>query len=408
MPGNPSINVHVTFCVWSSFCIIIIWGKQSPCPLLIEKLTPTHSSPNKSVSLLRRGTKQRQKLFLKHFCFPRNAQEPSWVNSPKTPSHLFNSHHVKTSFSFFTLFYLLSSILTLICILLCSQSLIFDWMTDLESVSFFELFRCADGYMGQRCEFKDLDGSYLRKYLLHQPLYWRQKIETENWQRVSRILILSEQRMQMSKWLVLTLNLSSFLFFITCCINVVASSSSFLPPTITISPGMTCSLVGGSRLENTARDRLTVERAGLIGGPVVAVLFTVIFIFLTLNNRRRSNNNSSPRNSCQDDEQHQEEESRGGGRSQEVWTVEPYPRDKESRMIMFSPSSQSLPSIITTPCTTRTGGSRSCSCEGRGIMMMTRNLSTTLNTHSTPILIPPIASSGYLSAGQQLKRELKV
>ncbi|KAG8191883.1 hypothetical protein JTE90_019818 [Oedothorax gibbosus] len=23
---------------------------------------------------------------------------------------------------------------------------------------------CADGYMGQRCEFKDLDGSYLRKY----------------------------------------------------------------------------------------------------------------------------------------------------------------------------------------------------------------------------------------------------
>jgi hypothetical protein len=171
---------------------------------------------------------------------------------------------------------------------------------------------------------------------------------------------------------------------------------------------MTCSLVGGSRLENTARDRLTVERAGLIGGPVVAVLFTVIFIFLTLNNRRRSNNNSSPRNSCQDDEQHQEEESRGGGRSQEVWTVEPYPRDKESRMIMFSPSSQSLPSIITTPCTTRTGGSRSCSCEGRGIMMMTRNLSTTLNTHSTPILIPPIASSGYLSAGQQLKRELKV
>ena len=24
--------------------------------------------------------------------------------------------------------------------------------------------RCADGYMGQRCEFKDLDGSYLRNY----------------------------------------------------------------------------------------------------------------------------------------------------------------------------------------------------------------------------------------------------
>lgn len=25
--------------------------------------------------------------------------------------------------------------------------------------------RCADGFMGQRCEFKDLDGSYLRKYI---------------------------------------------------------------------------------------------------------------------------------------------------------------------------------------------------------------------------------------------------
>ena len=23
---------------------------------------------------------------------------------------------------------------------------------------------CADGYMGQRCEFKDLDGTYLREY----------------------------------------------------------------------------------------------------------------------------------------------------------------------------------------------------------------------------------------------------
>lgn len=25
--------------------------------------------------------------------------------------------------------------------------------------------RCVDGYMGQRCEFKDLEGSYLREYL---------------------------------------------------------------------------------------------------------------------------------------------------------------------------------------------------------------------------------------------------
>lgn len=24
--------------------------------------------------------------------------------------------------------------------------------------------RCADGYMGPRCEYKDLDGSYIRKY----------------------------------------------------------------------------------------------------------------------------------------------------------------------------------------------------------------------------------------------------
>jgi len=30
------------------------------------------------------------------------------------------------------------------------------------TIAFFS--RCADGYMGQRCEFKDLDGSYLRKY----------------------------------------------------------------------------------------------------------------------------------------------------------------------------------------------------------------------------------------------------
>lgn len=26
------------------------------------------------------------------------------------------------------------------------------------------VYRCANGYIGQRCEFKDLDGSYLRKY----------------------------------------------------------------------------------------------------------------------------------------------------------------------------------------------------------------------------------------------------
>lgn len=31
-------------------------------------------------------------------------------------------------------------------------------------ITYFSLSnRCAEGYMGQRCEFKDLDGSYLRK-----------------------------------------------------------------------------------------------------------------------------------------------------------------------------------------------------------------------------------------------------
>lgn len=29
----------------------------------------------------------------------------------------------------------------------------------------FIAFRCTDGYMGSRCEYKDLDGSYLRKFL---------------------------------------------------------------------------------------------------------------------------------------------------------------------------------------------------------------------------------------------------
>ena len=28
---------------------------------------------------------------------------------------------------------------------------------------YYFYLRCADGFMGQRCEFKDLDGSYLRK-----------------------------------------------------------------------------------------------------------------------------------------------------------------------------------------------------------------------------------------------------
>lgn len=27
-------------------------------------------------------------------------------------------------------------------------------------------YRCAEGYMGPRCEYKDLDGSYLRKLCL--------------------------------------------------------------------------------------------------------------------------------------------------------------------------------------------------------------------------------------------------
>ena len=31
---------------------------------------------------------------------------------------------------------------------------------------FIYYFRCANGYMGPRCEYKDLDGSYLREFPL--------------------------------------------------------------------------------------------------------------------------------------------------------------------------------------------------------------------------------------------------
>lgn len=39
------------------------------------------------------------------------------------------------------------------------------WFHKLNSTfCLFFSFRCTDGYMGSRCEYKDLDGSYLREY----------------------------------------------------------------------------------------------------------------------------------------------------------------------------------------------------------------------------------------------------
>lgn len=44
------------------------------------------------------------------------------------------------------------------------------FLKDLKNVFFIS--RCAEGYMGQRCEFKDLDGSYLRKCLFLNFKIW--------------------------------------------------------------------------------------------------------------------------------------------------------------------------------------------------------------------------------------------
>lgn len=166
--------------------------------------------------------------------------------------------------------------------------------------------------MGQRCEFKDLDGSYLRKYLLMSPLScsrWRVR-ETSS----------RDSQQDLLKNLFSTRILS-------CLVLTCFPFSLFL---------MICT--GNDYGDYTARDsRLTVEKASLIGGPVVAVLFAVIFILLTL--RKTSSEEKS------------------------------------------EPNPGSLPGFVTTR------GSRSCSCEGRQIIM-------------TPIL-PPTASSGYLSAGQE-------
>ena len=41
-------------------------------------------------------------------------------------------------------------------------------MNHLKSVLFY--FRCSDGFMGQRCEFKDLDGTYVCKFCPLIPL----------------------------------------------------------------------------------------------------------------------------------------------------------------------------------------------------------------------------------------------
>jgi hypothetical protein len=47
--------------------------------------------------------------------------------------------------------------------LFIEQIVIFDYFERFANFCIPPFFRCADGYMGQRCEFKDLDGTYLRK-----------------------------------------------------------------------------------------------------------------------------------------------------------------------------------------------------------------------------------------------------
>lgn len=68
-------------------------------------------------------------------------------------------HVLSLRFSIFV--YLFKCILTL-CIFSVCYTYVLAWR--IWRCFFFLRFRCADGYMGQRCEFKDLDGSYLRKY----------------------------------------------------------------------------------------------------------------------------------------------------------------------------------------------------------------------------------------------------
>ena len=59
------------------------------------------------------------------------------------------------------------------CIVVSLKDFFFETHTSLIKFMFFLFTRCTEGYMGQRCEYKDLEGSYLRKdhfFLLHSIL----------------------------------------------------------------------------------------------------------------------------------------------------------------------------------------------------------------------------------------------
>lgn len=79
----------------------------------------------------------------------------------------------------FYLFYFLSKIFDSYwtCWLRCYK---FDLLKNL-SIFFSLPSRCTDGYMGSRCEYKDLDGSYLRKYFFcfhsHFPFFPKRFLE---------------------------------------------------------------------------------------------------------------------------------------------------------------------------------------------------------------------------------------
>jgi len=60
-------------------------------------------------------------------------------------------------------------------------------------------------------------------------------------------------------------------------------------------------------LNQTARDRLTVEKASLIGGAVVAVVFALVFIILTL--KKKKTLDSTTTTTDQDHEQQVKTES---------------------------------------------------------------------------------------------------
>ena len=49
----------------------------------------------------------------------------------------------------------------IVCIMFYLSSI--DWTKIAHSHVLSLSYRCTEGFMGQRCEYKDLDGSYLRK-----------------------------------------------------------------------------------------------------------------------------------------------------------------------------------------------------------------------------------------------------